>query len=70
MSIGDLPMRRIRERGPLGRCRNVFTILAGNIQSFPNVFSLSLGQSLPSRGFSEVRLQPRVGPLYGFMLDV
>jgi hypothetical protein len=56
MSIGDLPMRRIRERGPLGHIRTSVTILTGNLQSQFGVFSLSLGQSLPSRGFSEGRL--------------
>jgi hypothetical protein len=49
MSIGDFPMRRIRERGPLGRLRFVVTILTGKYKSKLNVFSLSLGQGLPSR---------------------
>jgi len=47
MSIGDFPMRRIRERGPLGRFRYLVTILAGILQSQFGVLFLSLGQSLP-----------------------
>jgi hypothetical protein len=61
MSIGDLPMRRIRERGPLGRFRYVSTILAGNLQSQFGILSLSLGQGLTPRVLSGGRLQPRVG---------
>jgi hypothetical protein len=43
MSIGDPPMRRIRERGLLGRPRLVFTILTGKQKSYIGVRSLSLG---------------------------
>jgi hypothetical protein len=43
MSIGDLPMRRIRERGLLGRTRFVVTILAGKLKPHIGVRSLSLG---------------------------
>jgi hypothetical protein len=44
MSIGDLPMRRIRECGPLGHARFEVTILAGKYKYQLIVFSLSLGQ--------------------------
>jgi hypothetical protein len=44
MSIGDLPMRRIREWGPLGRHRFVVIILAGILEPQFNVLSLSLDQ--------------------------
>jgi hypothetical protein len=44
MSIGDFPMRRIREWGPLGRFRFVITILAGILKPQSSVLSLSLGQ--------------------------
>jgi hypothetical protein len=47
MSIGDLPMRRIREQGPLGHIRFLITILAGNLKFQSGVLSLSLGQGLP-----------------------
>jgi hypothetical protein len=49
MSIGDFPMRRIREWGPLGRVRFAVTILVGNLKSQSSVLSLSLGQCLPPR---------------------
>jgi hypothetical protein len=49
MSIGDFPMRRIRERGPLGRFRYVVTILAEKQKPYVNVLTYSLGQSLPPR---------------------
>jgi hypothetical protein len=64
MSIGDFPMRRIRERGPLGRFRFVITILEVNLKTQFNVFSLSLGQGLLPRVLSGGRLQPRVGQVY------
>jgi hypothetical protein len=49
---------------PLGRFRYIVTILAGILIMQSNVLSLSLGQSLPSRGFSEGRLQPLVGQVF------
>jgi hypothetical protein len=52
---------------PLGHFRFVATILAGILKSQFSVFSLSLGQSLPSRVLSEGRLKPRVGQLYYFL---
>jgi len=61
MSIGDFPMRRIREWGPLGRYLYLGTILAGILKMQFSVLTLSLGQSLPSRVLSGGRLQPRVG---------
>jgi hypothetical protein len=52
-----LPMRRIREWGPLGHFRHVVTILAGNPKSQSSVLTLSLGQSLPPR--ARPRARPR-----------
>jgi hypothetical protein len=63
MSIGDLPMRRIRERGALGHFRISITILTGYLQSQFSVLSLSLGQSLPPRVLSEVGCSRGLGCL-------
>jgi hypothetical protein len=53
MSIGDFPMRRIREWGALGRFRFIVTILAGFLKPYFGVHSLSLGQVGCSRVLDE-----------------
>jgi hypothetical protein len=65
MSIGDVPMRKIREWGPLGRIRYPVTILTGKYKSKLNVLSLSHGQSLPPR-----RKTARICSMSSFVFEV